>query len=109
MEISANPTIWSEARQWRREQPKESVTNKLAEDKPELEDEIEPRWRFEEIIGKSPALMRTLKASRNRSSHGFDSSDFGRNGRFELANGLLTRNHSQDGVVYFNNTEKETP
>ena len=61
MEISANPTIWSEARQWRREQPKESVTNKLAEDKPELEDEIEPRWRFEEIIGKSPALMRTLK------------------------------------------------
>jgi formate hydrogenlyase transcriptional activator len=61
MEISANTTIWSEARQWRREQPEESVTNKLAEDKPELEDEIEPQCRFEEIIGKSPALMRTLK------------------------------------------------
>ena len=61
MEISANTTIWSEARQWRREQPEDSVTNKLAEDKPELEDEIEPQCRFEEIIGKSPALMRTLK------------------------------------------------
>jgi formate hydrogenlyase transcriptional activator len=61
MEISANTTIWSEARQWRREQPEESVTNKLAEDKPELEDEIEPQCRFEEIIGKSPALKRTLK------------------------------------------------
>jgi hypothetical protein len=60
MEISANTRIWSEARQWRREQPEESVTNKLAEDKPELEDEIEPQCRFEEIIGKSPALMRTL-------------------------------------------------
>jgi formate hydrogenlyase transcriptional activator len=61
VEISANTTIWSEARRWRREQPEESVTNKLAEDKPELEDEIEPQCRFEEIIGKSPALMRTLK------------------------------------------------
>jgi formate hydrogenlyase transcriptional activator len=61
MEISANTMIWSEARQWRREQPEESVTNKLAEDKPELEDEIEPQCRFEEIIGKSPALKRTLK------------------------------------------------
>jgi formate hydrogenlyase transcriptional activator len=58
MEISANTTMWSE---WRRQQPQRSLTNKLAEDKPDPENEIQTQCGFEQIIGQSPALMRTLK------------------------------------------------
>jgi formate hydrogenlyase transcriptional activator len=58
MEISANTTMWSE---WRRQQPQQSLTNKLAEDKPDPENEIQTQCRFEEIIGQSSALMRTLE------------------------------------------------
>jgi formate hydrogenlyase transcriptional activator len=53
VEISGNSTMWNELQQ--------SVTNKLAEDKPDPENEIQTQCRFEEIIGQSPALMRKLK------------------------------------------------
>jgi formate hydrogenlyase transcriptional activator len=58
MEISANTTMWSE---WQRQQPQQSVSNKLAEGKSDPENEIQTQCRFEEIIGQSSALMRTLE------------------------------------------------
>ena len=78
MEISANTTTVSEARPWRREQPEQSVANKLAEERLDLEDEIRTENTFEAIIGESPALKCVLKQVEIVTSHRFHSSAFGR-------------------------------
>lgn len=78
MEISANTTTVSEASPWRREQPEQSVANKLAEERLDLEDEIRTENTFEAIIGESPALKCVLKQVEIVTSHRFHSSAFGR-------------------------------
>ena len=58
MEISGNTTMWNESRH---QQPQQSVINKLAEDKPNPENDIQTQCKFEEIVGQSPALLCKLE------------------------------------------------
>jgi len=66
MDISANTRKVSEARQWRREQPEQSVANKLAEERLDLEDEIRTENSFEAIIEKKSGFKVRPETSQDR-------------------------------------------
>ena len=55
------------------------LKDKLAQEKLYLEDEIRSELKFEEIVGKSEALRRVLRAGGDRRAHRFHGADLWRN------------------------------